>query len=135
MQDPDKKVSFFKKAKAASKAFGRGIVFETSRSVVDPINRWELKRLLAEVTFHKLVVVPIVLSIVAAANDPDNDDNYLLQWIAYCATAFMWESFTPYRPADMFNNIRNVSAASSLLDAIGQFSIQFQFTNPDISLS
>lgn len=135
VQDPDKKVSFFKKAKAASKAFGRGIVFETSRSVVDPINRWELKRLLAEVTFHKLVVVPIVLSIVAAANDPDNDDNYLLQWIAYCATAFMWESFTPYRPADMFNNIRNVSAASSLLDAIGQFSIQFQFTNPDISLS
>ena len=135
VQDPDKKVSFFKKAKAASKAFGRGVVFETSRSVVDPINRWELKRLLAEVTFHKLVVVPIVLSIVAAANDPDNDDNYLLQWIAYCATAFMWESFTPYRPADLFNNIRNVSAASSLLDAIGQFSIQFQFTNPDISLS
>ena len=47
----------------------------------------------------------------------------------------MWESFTPYRPADLFNNVRNVSAASSLLDAIGQFSIQFQFTNPDISLS
>lgn len=135
VQDPDKKVSFFKKAKAASKAFGRGVVFETSRSVVDPINRWELKRLLAEVAFHKLVVVPIVLSLVAAANDPDNDDNYLLQWIAYCATAFMWESFTPYRPADLFNNIKNVSAASSLLDAVGQFSIQFQFTNPDISLS
>lgn len=135
VQDPDKKVSFFKKAKAASKAFGRGVVFETARSVVDPINRWELKRLLAEVAFHKLVVVPIVLSIVAAANDPDNDDNYLLQWIAYCATAFMWESFTPYRPADLFNNVKNVSAASSLLDAIGQFSIQFQFTNPDISLS
>lgn len=135
VQDPDKKVSTLKKIKAASKAFGRGMVFETSRSIVDPINRWELKRLLAEITFHKLVVVPIVLSIVAAADDPDNDDNYLLQWIAYCATAFMWESFTPYRPADLFNNIRNVSAASSLLDAIGQFSIQFQFTNPDISLS
>ena len=135
VQDPDQKVPFFKKAKAVSKAVGRGVVFETSRSVVDPINRWELKRLLAEVTFHKLVVVPIVLSLVAAANDPDNDDNYLLQWIAYCATAFMWESFTPYRPADLFNNIKNVSAASSLLDAVGQFSIQFQFTNPDISLS
>lgn len=135
VQDPDDKVSMLKKLKAASKAFGRGVVFETAKSVVDPINRWELKRLLAEITFHKLVVVPIVLSIVAAANDPDNDDDYLLQWIAYCATAFMWESFTPYRPADLFNNIKNVSAASSLLDAIGQFSIQFQFTNPDISLS
>lgn len=135
VQDPDDKVSMLKKLKAASKAFGRGVVFETAKSVVDPINRWELKRLLAEITFHKLVVVPIVLSIVAAANDPDNDDDYLLQWIAYCATAFMWESFTPYRPADLFNNVRNVSAASSLLDAIGQFSIQFQFTNPDISLS
>lgn len=135
VQDPDDKVSMLKKLKAASKAFGRGVVFETAKSVVDPINRWELKRLLTEITFHKLVVVPIVLSIVAAANDPDNDDDYLLQWIAYCATAFMWESFTPYRPADLFNNVRNVSAASSLLDAIGQFSIQFQFTNPDISLS
>ena len=135
VQNLDEKVSVFKKIKAASKAFGKGIVFESAKSVIDPINRWELKRILTEVTFHKLIVVPIVLSIVAAANDPENDDNYLLQWIAYCATAFMWESFTPYRPADLFNNIRNVSAASSLLDAIGQFSIQFQFTNPDISLS
>lgn len=135
VQDPDNKTPMLKKLNAASKAFGKGFVLETTKSIVDPINRWELKRLLAEVTFHKLVVVPIVLSIVAAANDPDNDDNYLLQWIAYCATAFMWESFTPYRPADLFNNVKNVSAASSLLDAIGQFTIQFQFTNPDISLS
>mgnify|MGYP001224198441 FL=1 len=82
--------------------------------MTDPINRWALKQVIAEFAIHKAIVLPMTSYIVALADDPDNDDDNLLQLIAYIAVAYQWESFTAYRPTDMFNNIMTVTAAQGV---------------------
>lgn len=78
--------------------------------------RQQLKRLATEIALYKLVVVPAVAIICAYADS--NDDNKLLQLLAYISIRTQWEVFTPYRLDDALNNFKSVSAQTGTLDAI-----------------
>ena len=77
-----------------------------------------IKQIVSEVALYKFIIVPLCIGICSLADDDDNKDNLLLQWLAFVARRFQWESFTPYRFSDTFNNIKTVTAATSASDAI-----------------
>lgn len=78
--------------------------------------RQQLKRLATEIALYKLVVCPAVALICAYADS--DDDNKLMQLLAYIAVRTKWEVFTPYRFDDALNNFKTVSAQTGTLDAI-----------------
>lgn len=88
--------------------------------ITNPINRWALKQVIAESAFHVSVTLPIVSLILSMANDPENDDDWVLQFIAYLAVRVQWETMSAYRGTDILNNIRSATAATSLTDGIDQ---------------
>lgn len=57
------------------------------------------------------------VALICAYADSD-DDNKLLQLLAYIAVRTQWETFTPYRFDDALNNFKSVSAQTGTLDAI-----------------
>lgn len=130
--NPENKASIGKALNAARKAYGSRSKQALIDSMTDPINRWALKQVIAEFAIHKAIVLPMTSYIVTLADDPDNDDNNLLQLIAYIAVAYQWESFTAYRPTDMFNNIMTVTAAQGVTGRLsyvwGQM-FSFSFSN------
>lgn len=77
--------------------------------------RQQLKRLATEIALYKLVVCPAVALICAYADS--DDDNLLMQLLAYIAVRTKWEVFTPYRFDDALNNFKSVSAQTGTLDA------------------
>lgn len=130
--NPENKVSVKKALNAARKAYGSRAKQGLIDTMTDPINRWALKQVVAEFMVHKAIVLPITSYIVALANDPDNDDDNLLQLIAYIAVAYQWESFTAYRPTDMFNNVMTVTAAQGVTDRLTYVwsnMLSFSFSN------
>lgn len=133
--NPENKVSVKKALNAARKAYGSRAKQGLIDTMTDPINRWALKQVVAEFMVHKAIVLPITSYIVTMANDPDNDDDNLLQLIAYIAIAYQWESFTAYRPTDMFNNIMTVTAAQGVTDRLAYvWSQMFSFSFSNNSL-
>ena len=130
--EPEKRSGLFKSLNSARKAYGSRSKQALIESVTDPINRWALKQVLTEFAIHKMIVLPITSYIVTLADDPDNDDDNLLQLIAYIALSYQWESFSAYRPTDIFNNIMTVTAAQSVTDRLSYvFSnmMSFSFSN------
>ena len=75
-----------------------------------------IKQVMIELAMYSMVITPIVGLICAYADDDDNKDKLLLQFIAFLARRVQWESFTPYRANDVLNNFKTVSAAQSLSD-------------------
>ena len=55
------------------------------------------------------------------AKESDKDDEWWKYMLAYWMEAFKWESFNPYRIDDITNNIKTVSAATSLSDGLENF--------------
>ncbi len=80
-----------------------------------------IKQVMIELAMYSLVITPIVGLICAYADDDDNKDKLLLQFIAFLARRVQWESFTPYRANDVLNNFKTVSAAQSLSDKAEAF--------------
>ena len=133
--NPEEKASFGKTFKAVRKAYGAGAKQSAIDVMTDPINRWALKQVIAEFMVHKAIVLPITSYLVSMANDPDNDDDNLLQLMAYIAIAYQWESFTAYRPTDMFNNIMTVTAAQGVTGRLSYvFGQMFSFSFSNNSL-
>lgn len=89
-------------------------------TITNPINRWALRQVLAEATFHNTVTLPLVSLILSLANDPENDDEWVLQFISYLAVRVQWETMSAYRGTDILNNIRSATAATSLTDGVDQ---------------
>lgn len=80
-----------------------------------------VKQVIIELAMYSMVISPIVGLICAYADDDDNKDKLLLQFIAFLARRVQWESFTPYRANDVLNNFKTVSAAQSLSDKAEAF--------------
>ncbi|WP_173431847.1 hypothetical protein [Sharpea azabuensis] len=64
------------------------------------------------------MISPVVTSLISSAKDEDKKDKRLYQLIVYILTRFMWESYTPYRAEDLFNNVKSPSAATSMMDKL-----------------
>lgn len=80
-----------------------------------------VKQVMIELAMYSMVITPIVGLICAYADDDDNKDKLLLQFMAFLARRVQWESFTPYRANDVLNNFKTVSAAQSLSDKAEAF--------------
>lgn len=84
-----------------------------------------LKQAFVEIAMYKCVLVPLVGYLCMQADDDDNKDKLLLQFAAFLARRLQWESFTPYRADDLFNNFKTVTAAQSLSDKAEAFCNSF----------
>ena len=80
-------------------------------------------------------ITPIVGILAALADDDDNKEILSLQLAAYIARRTQWETYTPYRYSDLFNNIKTVSAQTGTMDKIGALGTQlFKYVTPQASL-
>lgn len=104
--------------KQAGKAFKKSQIKNVLTGLTNPITRWAINRILAEIVYHNTVTVPLTTFVVNLANNSNYDDDALLQIVAYIMVRTQWENMTPYRGSDMVNTIRNVSAATSVTDGI-----------------
>ena len=74
-------------------------------------NFYDIKRILCEIMLYNLLVAPTA-GLAAAIADDDND-NFVLQMLAYWLRAFQWESYTPYRTTEVLGAIKSFTAATS----------------------
>lgn len=75
-----------------------------------------LKQVAWELFLYHAVLCPFINWICAKADD--DRDEWWLQFAALVLRQFQWESYTPYRFDDIFNNFKSVSATTGTLDYI-----------------
>lgn len=68
-----------------------------------------------EILLYNALIAPAVSIFCKYADD---SDDWWIQMLAYWFRAFQWESYTAYRLDDLFNNIRSVTAAESVIDGV-----------------
>ena len=83
-------------------------------------NKYQLKQTMSEIALYA-VVNQISAFMYGMAKESDKDDEWWKYMLAYWMEAFKWESFNPYRIDDIANNIKTVSAATSLSDGLENF--------------
>ena len=119
--------------KAFVKGVKSGISRQTAEMLADPINRYAIKRVLAEVSIYNLLIFPLVSLLLHKADD--DKDNKLLQLIAYIALSFRWEAFNQYRFADILNTMKSPTAMTSVWDGLNVFADSFNsYKTPENSL-
>lgn len=74
-----------------------------------------LKQIAAELLIYNILIAPII-GFIASKADDDKHKTWWLQFAALCLRQFQWESYTPYRFDDVFNNFKSVSAATGTID-------------------
>jgi len=86
------------------------------------------KRIVTEIAIGK--TISIFASIIAniSKNETDKDKRKKLYLLAYIMHRLEWESLTPYRADDMFNNIKSPTAATSVTDKMGDVTESFMRT-------
>ena len=80
-------------------------------------NKYQLKQMFFEILLYNALIAPAVSIFCKYADD---SDDWWIQMLAYWFRAFQWESYTAYRLDDLFNNIRSVTAAESVIDGVEQ---------------
>ncbi len=83
-------------------------------------NKYQLKQTLSEIALYA-IINQLSAFMYGMAKESDKDDEWWMYMLAYWMEAFKWESFNPYRIDDIANNIKTVSAATSLSDGIENF--------------
>lgn len=81
-------------------------------------NRAAIAKTIIEVLLFNMIMQP---AITALCKYYDDDDSTLIQFLLYCLRAFAWESYTKYRTAELFNNIKSATGASSVTDGLVEF--------------
>lgn len=82
------------------------------------IRKYQLRQIIAEnLAFFTLVFIPVSM-LCAYADDDDKKNMLLLQMLAYLGRRAQWETYTPYRPIEMYNNIKSVTAQTSTTDKL-----------------
>ena len=110
-----------------------GLKAQIAETFADPINRYAIKRVFAEVMIYNLLISPLVSLILHKADD--DRDNKLLQLVAYIAISFRWESFNQYRFGDMLNTMKSPTAMTSVWDGLNVFADSFNsYKTPENSL-
>lgn len=102
------------------RVFGKSLKGQIATTLVDPINRRAVKRVIIEVAIYNAILSPLVTMLLNMADD-DKDDK-LLQLLAYIAISSRWEIFNAYRTGDIISNIKSATALTSVWDALNTFS-------------
>lgn len=88
------------------------------KSYLSQIRKYQLRQIIAEnLAFFTLIFIPVSM-LCAFADDDDKKDMLLLQLMAYLGRRTQWETYTPYRPIEMYNNIKSVTAQTSTTDKV-----------------
>lgn len=126
-------ISSSQKIKAFFSGMKHGLKAQIAETFADPINRYAIKRVFAEVMIYNLLISPLVSLILHKADD--DRDNKLLQLVAYIAISFRWESFNQYRFGDMLNTMKSPTAMTSVWDGLNVFADSFNsYKTPENSL-
>lgn len=99
------------------------------------IRKYQLRQIIAEnLAFFTLIFIPVSM-LCAYADDDDKKDLLLLQLLAYIGRRAQWETYTPYRPIEMYNNIKSVTAQTSTSDKLSDVvNSLLSYTMPNGSL-
>lgn len=81
-------------------------------------NRAAVAKTIIEVLLFNMILQP---AITALCQYYDDDDSVVIQFLLYCLRAFSWEAYTKYRTAELFNNIKSATGASSVTDGLIEF--------------
>lgn len=80
------------------------------------------KRIVTEIIVGKAISVFASIISNYGKGETDKDKRRMLYMLAYVMHRLEWESLTPYRADDMFNNIKSPTAAMSVTDKLGNLS-------------
>ena len=94
-------------------------------AMVSVQTQYSLKQTFLEVMLYNSLIVPIANLMCAFADD--DKDNLLLQTLAFWARRVQWETKAKYNAVDMVNNIRSLTAATSVSDGLQQVYDDFTF--------
>lgn len=83
------------------------------------MNRYAFKQIGYELALFHLLVNTAASMICFYADDHKKDK--IANMLAYWMRGFQWESYTPYRFNDIFQNFKSPSAALSMIDRISTF--------------
>ena len=83
------------------------------------MNRYAFKQIGYELALFHLLVNTAASMICFYADD--HKKNKIANMLAYWMRGFQWESYTPYRFNDIFQNFKSPSAALSMIDRISTF--------------
>lgn len=97
--------------------FGLSKDMDTKTFSLNSTRLQHLRKTQIELLGYNLVVMPLIEAFCYfIADDKKRKKNKLLQFIAFLLRRVQWETYNPYRPMDITNNIRSAFAGSSLLD-------------------
>lgn len=86
-------------------------------------NRQTAALTLVEIVMISFMLEPLITSFCISHDD---DDSWIIQFILYCLRCFAWEAGTKYKTAELFNNIKSATAATSTTDAFMEVSQNLQ---------
>lgn len=75
-------------------------------------NKRALKQVGSEIAIYNILLGPFIDALCKYADQPDQKNSKFLQFICLVARQFQWEAYNPYRFTDVFNTIKNVTAAT-----------------------
>ena len=82
-------------------------------TMISNANRYNFREFMIKVASYHIIAL-LVSMLCAKADD---DDDKLLDFLAYIARAFQWESYTEFRLDDMLNTTKSPSPATGSIDA------------------
>lgn len=88
---------------------------DTLRSIY---NKRALKQVGSEIAIYNLLLGPFIDALCKYADRPEEKNSKFLQFICLVARQFQWEAYNPYRFTDVFNTIKNVTAATGSGDVM-----------------
>lgn len=86
------------------------------------------KRIITEIVIGKTISIFASMIANTSKNETNKDKRRKLYLLAYIMHRLEWESLTPYRADDMFNNIKSPTAATSVTDKMGDVTESFMRT-------
>ena len=75
-------------------------------------NKRALTQVGSEIAIFNILISPFINALCKYADEPEQKNSKFLQFMCLVARQFQWEAYNPYRFTDIFNNIKNVTAAT-----------------------
>ena len=77
---------------------------------------YKLKQIATELALVQAIIPGLIVLLESYVDDKKRRKNYILNMLTYIAYRSLWESKTPYLFSDLANNIKTVTAFTSITD-------------------
>ena len=75
-------------------------------------NKRALTQVGSEIAIYNIILGPFINALCKYADEPEQKNSKFLQFLCLVARQFQWEAYNPYRFTDIFNTVKNVTAAT-----------------------